>query len=88
MKTKKHTQQGKPILSVFASYCDCYIYFINNYITLECFCEDTDVCLEEMTDLLDTVYKLSKDEKTRYESYRTLDYYMNRKNNGDKIISE
>lgn len=50
----------KNIKDVFASYCDSYIEYMNNFISLDYFCEYYDINKDEfikyMSELYDSLY--------------------------------
>lgn len=70
--------QYNSILSVFRTYCDCYLEFLNNFTSGKTFCEFYNLDRSEWLFLLKAV-KMMKDEGGRYCE---IDYYFNIVTNG------
>ena len=70
--------QYNSILSVFRTYCDCYLEYVNNFVSGETFCEfyDIDPC-----DWLNVV-KAVKMVREQNGRYCEIDYYFNIAING------
>lgn len=66
------------ILSVFRTYCDCYLEYVNNFVSGETFCEfyNIDPC-----DWLNVV-KAVKMMQEQGGRYCEIDYYFNIATNG------
>lgn len=75
----------KSIKDVFASYCDAYIEYVNNFITVTYFCEYYDISESEFKKVCDVVQKGIK----KYNlPFCAIDYYMSLEMNKDKITFE
>jgi len=71
---------GKPILSVFNTYCDAYLEFRNNFVTPGAFIDMYDIDKDEFRDLLEA-RKLQHDEKNAIHPIMTLDYFFHKVHN-------
>lgn len=75
----------KKIIDVFASYCDCYIEYMNNFIKVDYFCEYYNIDKNEFNRLA----KVVKEKIKRYNlPFCAIDYYINLENNKGKITFE
>lgn len=75
----------KRIKDVFASYCDAYLEYRNNFLTIECFCDYYEIKEEEFMQ----VYNIVHDVIKRFNlPFCAIDYYMSLKENPNKITFE
>lgn len=75
----------KRIKDVFASYCDAYIEYMNNFLTVDYFCEFYDISENEFMKVHDIVQTKIK----RYNlQFFAIDYYMSIETNKGKITFE
>lgn len=72
-------QYEKPILSVFRTYCDCYLEYVNNWINPETFVEYYELDMDEWSKLLRAVHLC----RAHRSIYQCLDYYYNIIDNED-----
>lgn len=63
----------KRILQVFRTYCDCYLEFVNNWISGSSFCEFYGINPDEWLQVVKAA-KMVKNEGGRYSE---IDYYFN-----------
>lgn len=68
----------RKILEVFRTYCDCYLEFLNNFISGETFCEFYELDSDEWLYLLKAVKMLRENEGR----FTELDYYYHIATNG------
>lgn len=75
----------KAIKDIFASYCDAYLEYMNNFITVSCFCEYYDISESVFMKVHDIV-------QTKIKKYNlpfcAIDYYMSLEINKGKITFE
>lgn len=62
-----------PILSVFRTYTDCYLEYVNNWVTLEAFCSFYSISEADFRVLASAVHELRKNGGKWLE----LDYFYN-----------
>ena len=75
----------KKIKDVFASYCDAYLEYRNNFLTIECFCDYYELNKDEFLQ----VYNIVHNEIKKFNlSFCAIDYYMSLGLNKDKITFE
>lgn len=73
------------IKDVFASYCDSYIDYMNNFISLSYFCEYYNISESEFKQVHDVVQNKIK----KYNlPFCAIDYYMSLELNKNKITFE
>lgn len=73
----------KRILSVFASYCDAYLEYVNNFITVDAFCDFYNIRKSEFMRLHDIVQHTIKPGNL---PLCAVDCFMQRMNNKGKYI--
>ena len=70
-KNNKSMKTNK-ILSVFKTYCDAYLCYMNDFITMQGFIEYFNFSEKEVETMFNARQKIGKDE-----TWRCLDYYVN-----------
>lgn len=70
--------QYNSILSVFRTYCDCYLEYVNNFVSGETFCEFYNIDPCDWLNVVKAV-KMMQEDGGRYCE---IDYYFNIATNG------
>lgn len=70
--------QYNSILSVFRTYCDCYLEYVNNFVSGGTFCEFYNIDPCDWLNVVKAV-KMMQDESGRFCE---IDYYFNIATNG------